>query len=79
MEQADDEAIWRYAGDNGYAVVTGDADFNERSVIHGYPPKIVWIRSGNVSTDHILDILRRRHADLLVFGSDLESGCLQLY
>lgn len=79
MEEADDEAIWRYAADNGHAIVTRDADFNERSVIHGYPPKIVWIRSGNASTEHILGILKRHHADLLAFDSDPESGCLQLY
>lgn len=79
MERGDDEVIWRYARDNGYTIVTRDADFNERSVIHGYPPKIVWIRSGSASTEHILGVLRRHYADLLAFDSDPESGCLQLY
>lgn len=79
MERADDEVIWRYARDNGYTIVTRVADFNERSVIHGYPPKIVWIRSGNASTEYILGILSQYHPDLLAFDSDPESGCLQLY
>lgn len=79
MERSDDDAIWRYARDNGFVIVTRDADFNERSVMQGYPPKIVWIKSGNSSTDHILAILKRHHDILSVFGEDADSGCLELY
>jgi predicted nuclease of predicted toxin-antitoxin system len=79
MERADDTAIWHYAKDNGFVIVTRDADFNERSVMFGYPPKIVWINSGNSSTEHILAILERHRADLSAFGEDVDSGCLELY
>lgn len=79
MERSDDDAIWRHARDNGFAIVTRDADFNERSVVHGYPPKIVWIKSGNSSTEYILSILELHHAVLTAFGEDADSGCLELY
>ncbi len=79
MERADDAAIWHYAKDNGFVIVTRDADFNERSVMFGYPPKIVWIKSGNSSTEHILAILGLHRADLSAFGEDVDSGCLELY
>jgi predicted nuclease of predicted toxin-antitoxin system len=79
MERSGDDTIWRYARDNGFVIVTRDADFNERSVVHGYPPKIVWIKSGNSSTEYILSILERHHAVLTEFGEDAGSGCLELY
>jgi len=37
-------------------------DFQERSLIVGVPPKVVWIRRGNSSTNEIEAILRR-HCD----------------
>ena len=43
-------------------IVTKDADFQERSLIAGAPPKVVWIRRGNCSTSDIEAILRR-HSD----------------
>ncbi len=37
MERTDDTTIWRYAKDNGFTIVTLDVDFNERSLVYGYP------------------------------------------
>ena len=58
LGQADDADVWKYAGDNGYAIVSKDSDFHERSVYLGAPPKVVWIRRGNCSTDAIELLLR---------------------
>jgi len=79
MEQADDRAIWEYAKGNSFVIVTQDSDFNERSLLFGYPPKIVWLKCGNTSTHHVLEILKQRRDDLLAFESDPQSGCLELY
>jgi len=79
MERVDDYTIWHYAKDNGFSIVTRDADFNERGLVYGYPPKIVWIKSGNSSTDYVLGLLKRYHADLLAFEADEGSGCIELY
>ncbi|MHB8623497.1 MAG: DUF5615 family PIN-like protein [Sulfuricaulis sp.] len=79
MERADDQAIWQYAKENGFVIVTQDSDFNERSLLYGYPPKIIWLKCGNTSTRNILEILKQRHDDVLAFESDSESGCLELY
>jgi predicted nuclease of predicted toxin-antitoxin system len=38
---ADDSAVWDYAKVNGFAIVSKDADFAERSVLENDPPKIV--------------------------------------
>jgi predicted nuclease of predicted toxin-antitoxin system len=34
-------------------IVTKDADFQERSLIAGAPPKVVWIRRGNCPASDI--------------------------
>jgi predicted nuclease of predicted toxin-antitoxin system len=78
MERADDETIWRYAREKDFAIVTLDSDFHERSLLFGYPPKIVWLKCGNVSTPQVLDLLTRNHSQILSFGDDSESGCLEL-
>ncbi len=70
---ADDAIVWEYAGRNGFVMVTKDADFADLSVLRGFPPKVVWIRRGNCSTDDIAGILRNHKKDIeeLVTNSTL--------
>jgi predicted nuclease of predicted toxin-antitoxin system len=49
LEQADDKTIRQYAIDNGFIIVTKDADFYEMNSLYGQPPKIVWLKMGNQS------------------------------
>jgi predicted nuclease of predicted toxin-antitoxin system len=44
LECANKRVIRQYAIDNGYIITTQDADFYEMSLIHGQPPKIVWLK-----------------------------------
>lgn len=48
LDRALDVALWNYASENGYTIVTKDADFDELSQARGYPPKIVWYGSATV-------------------------------
>ncbi len=59
---ASDATVWEYARDHGFIIVSKDADFHERGMLLGAPPKVVWIRRGNCSTDAIEELLRV-HAD----------------
>ena len=36
-----DEDIWRYAIANGFIIVSKDADFHQRTLLYGPPPKLV--------------------------------------
>lgn len=76
---ASDEKIWIYARDNNFTIVTQDSDFNERSLIYGYPPKVIWIRTGNTSTQNIKYLLKKNHQDILLFERNKTLGCLQIY
>lgn len=50
----DDPDIWEYARKNDYSIVTFDSEFYDISVLNGHPPKIIWIRSGNLTTKEIV-------------------------
>ena len=76
--QADDATVWRYAAEHGFVIVSKDADFHERSFVHGHPPKVIWIRRGNCPTDEVAVILRDRHAEMLAFERDEEGSFLAL-
>jgi len=58
LEQAEDIEIWEFSKNKNFVIVTKDADFNDLSVMWGYPPYIVWLRTGNTRVRQIESILR---------------------
>ncbi len=58
LDTAADRAIWDYAGAHGYVIVSKDTDFRQLAFLYGPPPKVIWLRVGNVSTSVIEDLLR---------------------
>ena len=78
MKDATDAAVWQYAAQQRFTIVTKDADFHQRSFLFGHPPKVIWIRAGNCSTDRIEIILRRHRQDLEAFAREPESTFLAL-
>jgi len=54
---ATDTEIWNYAAENGYIIITQDADFLNLFETRGYPPKIVLLRVGNMGRKEAEEIL----------------------
>lgn len=79
LSRAVDMDIWRYARQHGFAVVTLDSDFYDFSVLHGAPPKVVWLRSLDTSTRAILGLLSDRIPEIRAFGGDPATACLILH
>ena len=79
MGSALDIEIWQYAHDHDYMIVTKDADFSEFGVVKGFPPKIIWIRRGNCSTQDIEAILRENYSAISALSEDSETGILTLF
>lgn len=77
-ESSDDADIWSYAKTNGFAIVTKDVDFEQRSVLFGHPPKVVWVRLGNCKTADVLNLLTNSRKILRAFDSDDEKSYLPL-
>jgi len=58
LGSADDLAVWNYARDNGFTIVSKDSDFQEQSILRGSPPKVVWLRTANCTSAQIENLLR---------------------
>ncbi|MDZ4255937.1 MAG: DUF5615 family PIN-like protein [Sulfuritalea sp.] len=78
LEQADDRTIWRYAKENGYIIVTRDADFEELSAIHGAPPPVIWIRIPNHAKSVLLKLLLTHRAVLQDTLHEKGVACIEL-
>jgi predicted nuclease of predicted toxin-antitoxin system len=68
-----DNSIWQYAKENQYSIVTKDDDFRDLAFVRGYPPKVIWIRSGNCRVIDIEKSIRKNSVAIIEFlknGSD---------
>lgn len=73
-----DTAIWDFAADNGFTIVSKDLDFHDRSALHSGPPKVIWLRTGNCSTDRVEQLLRSFFSAIEHFDADGTSSLLIL-
>ena len=73
-----DERIWKLAIERECVLVTKDEDFHRLSVLRGAPPKVVWIRIGNCTTDDVARLVRAHAADIVRFVQQDEATVLEL-
>lgn len=71
-----DAEIWEFARRESYTIVSKDNDFRQLSVLHGPPPKVVWLSVGNVGTDAIAELLERHRGDVEAFNAAPEESLL---
>ncbi|UII74693.1 DUF5615 family PIN-like protein [Flagellimonas sp. HMM57] len=51
-----DIEIWKYAKANKFTIITFDADFFDLNTLYGGPPKIIWLKTGNMTTNSIAQL-----------------------
>jgi predicted nuclease of predicted toxin-antitoxin system len=73
-----DRQIWEFAKIQNFIIVTQDSDFNELNSLLGFPPKIIWIRTGNLKTLMLLDILINNYSEIQKFAEDENYGCFEI-
>jgi predicted nuclease of predicted toxin-antitoxin system len=78
LTDADDSTIWDYAELNGFAIVSKDSDFQQRSLLYGSPPKFVWLRVGNCPLKTVEELLRKHSVAIHTFGLDDTKAHLML-
>jgi predicted nuclease of predicted toxin-antitoxin system len=78
LGSADDLAVWLYAKDNGFTIVSKDSDFQERSILFGFPPKVIWLRVTNCTSTEIETLLRSALPIVRQFIQEDEESCLVL-
>jgi len=74
----EDELIWKYAAQHDFLLVSKDADFYERSLVFGAPPKIVWLRIGNSTVIETANLLRNQYILVRHFAEDPTSAFVAL-
>ena len=78
LRAGSDREIWDTARLGGLIIVTRDADFGTRSVTHGHPPKVIWLRVGNRAKAAFEQLLRSEVARIREFALDPATGLLVL-
>ncbi|MCC5952826.1 MAG: DUF5615 family PIN-like protein [Acidimicrobiia bacterium] len=78
VDSATDHETWDNARQHDYMVVPKDSDFRPLAFLHGPPPKVLWVRAGNVSTADILQILAGHVEAIERFVADGEEALLVL-
>ena len=76
--QSPDSAVWRFAGENGFAILTADADFYELATTLGPPPKVIWLRGCDYPTAAAEVLIRSEAIRIAEFLQDLDRAVLIL-
>jgi predicted nuclease of predicted toxin-antitoxin system len=74
----DDNTIWEIARKNNLTIVTFDSDYEDILSINGFPPKIIWFRFGNTSTNIIANTLLHHSATIFSFIQNNDLGILEI-
>ena len=75
---AKDSAIWQFAKDHGYTIVTQDSDFLNLLETKGYPPRVILIKTGNITREQMQIILFQAKVSILELHNNEENGLLEI-
>lgn len=78
LEGLKDVEVWEYAKNNGCCIVTFDFDFIDLSTLKGSPPKIIWLRFGNSTTEKISSRLISDASLIKAFLSSYDAAFLEI-
>lgn len=78
MQSKIDPIVWDFAKDNNLMIVSKDADMHDLSLVLGNPPKVIWLRLGNCSTQQVENVLRRDFDAIKLFYEDESLSLLAL-
>lgn len=73
-----DEAVWHYASVHDFILVSKDSDFYQRSLLHGHPPRLVWLCVGNCTRNDLVALLTARERDIRALEADSAESVLIL-
>lgn len=74
-----DYQTFELAVKEGFCIVYYDEDFFELQILRGFPPKLIWLRFGNSSTEKIANRLINVKKQLTDFELDDALGVFELY
>lgn len=78
LASANDSQVWSRAGNEGFAIVSKDADFRQRAFLLGPPPKVISVGLGNCTTTQVETLLRSHSEAIRSFLADPNAALLQI-
>jgi predicted nuclease of predicted toxin-antitoxin system len=78
LENKTDREIWNFAKKENFTIVTFDSDFNDMSLLLGHPPKVIWIKAGNLTTKSLEGLIKEKSEQIELIFSDTEISCLEI-
>jgi len=74
--RSDDLVIWNYAKFNEFVIVSKDGDFHQLSLVHGFPPKVIYLDIGNSPTRQVVSLLRSHEGNIKNFFASRSESIL---
>lgn len=81
LQGASDRQIWNFAKTQEYHIITFDADFYDMVTLYGHPPKVIWLRLGNTSTQNLIECLLKNRETIqqfLIDETQKDLSCLEI-
>ena len=76
---ANDPEIWQWARANGFTLlVSNDKDFRELVEKNGPPPKLIFLRLGNVSSAVVTKVLLDNYDQIQAFVANPEKDVMEI-
>lgn len=79
LERYSDQAIWKYAKDHDFVIVSKDHDFINLQSLYGFPPKLIILLLGNSSNDDVTNALLASSSEIITALTDVETGYIEIY
>jgi predicted nuclease of predicted toxin-antitoxin system len=80
LTNANDHKIFMYARQGEFdVIVTIDDDFTKLLQLFSTPPKIIWIRTGNCSTEFLAELLLQKKELIQAFIQNHELECYEIF
>jgi predicted nuclease of predicted toxin-antitoxin system len=76
---ATDRSIWQFALAENFIIVTNDEDFLNLSNFYGFPPKVILIKTGNMRTVYLLELIVKHLSSINEFSNSADIGLLEIY
>lgn len=74
-----DYEIWNYAKLNDCIILSHDSDFVDLVTYRGFPPKIIWLRTGNIGKLDLANKINENMLKIISFYDDKELGILEIH
>lgn len=78
LDKSSDIDVWRYAKENGFALVSKDSDFNDLCTLYNFPPHIIWLRLGNSRVEVAYETLLKYKEKICKIVDENETGIIEI-